>query len=193
MALVVLFLLCLGLESNALFIYDVEFSEETALCTKVRSKIDDVILNVTFTIEVGLCSIAPMILIPIGNLILLIGLRNSSKQFGKTSKSSSKAEVRCVRNLLILTCVQFLFNAPFSFTISRLPPLKPMTKPEQQLLEMAALVVRMSYCVNPILFTFSLDFYRSEVRRMVTACIPCFKANDRQSLSFPNKSAVRVK
>ena len=111
----------------------------------------------------------PCLLIIVLNTLILVGIRRS-----KIARTTSSKDMRCLKNLLLVSSVFFVTMIPF--IISRTSILYfslygiDLTKSRQRF--HAALDFHtisfsaVNYAINPLLYTFSLDFYRKELKRI---------------------------
>ena len=127
---------------------------------------------------IGLINVLPCLLIPILNVLVFMGIQKNRL---KTSKSQQTLDLRCLRNLMIASTFQVLFLSPAAaiqifFRVIQETRYDGMSKNavaflmELNLLSMS--LVRVNYCVNPIIYTLSLDYYRQELKRILTVCCP---------------------
>ena len=114
----------------------------------------------------------PCILVTILNVLILVGVYHNKMD---SNKSSSKNEMRCVRNLLFVSTFYFVFMAPHAIAWFIYYPAEDSgfrgysPQAAQDLNEVAMFtssLTFLNYSINPILYTLSLDFYRAECKRI---------------------------
>ena len=111
----------------------------------------------------------PCVVIFIVNILILLGVQRS-----KMALKSNK-EMRCIRNLLVISSVFFFTMAPYSavrmYSLTfqvigvRLSPSQAGFNADMDVYMVTLTMV--NYCVNPVIYTFSLDFYRLELKRLL--------------------------
>ena len=114
----------------------------------------------------------PCILVTVLNVLILVGIFHNRMD---SIKSSTNADMRCVKNLLFVSSFYFIFMAPFSFTwsiyyIAEANDFHGFSAEAAKVLgEMAQYTTSLTYlnyAINPLLYTLSLDFYRAECKRL---------------------------
>ena len=111
----------------------------------------------------------PCVFIFIVNILILLGIQRS-----KMALKSNK-EMRCIRNLLVISSVFFFTMAPYSalrmysltfqLTGVKLSPSQARFNADMDIYMITLTMV--NYCVNPVIYTFSLDFYKLELKRLL--------------------------
>lgn len=127
----------------------------------------------------GLGWVIPLILIIFLNFGILAGIRYNRMSDSSKSKSSNKNEQRAILNLFLISFFFVLFNTPMA-TMSFLmtyydgigwPGISAQIKADAiQLWLSVDTLVTYNYCVNCFLYTFSLKFYRDEVKKIICFC-----------------------
>ena len=114
----------------------------------------------------------PCILITFLNVLILIGIFHNKME---SNKSNSKTDMRCVRNLLLVSSFYFAFMLPFCIAWSiyyiaeanGFHGYSPQAARELgEVALYASTLTFMNYAINPLLYTLSLDFYRAECKRL---------------------------
>lgn len=126
-----------------------------------------------------MATLVPFVLVAVLNVLILIGIKKQRMTEGK-STSSSKTDRRALVNLLLISVFYILFNLPFVcmktlfnyFQPRGFPGFSPRSV--QDFLDLwlwSDTFVYYNFCINPWLYTWSLDFYRKEIKKIV--CGPC--------------------
>ena len=156
-------------------VYFPEGQTETKACLAPNDT-DKLLLYIIIIITCGFSSLFPSLVVAFINIIILIGVNRASKNRDKmsavSSDSSSSQERRCTRNLIIISGFYLLFMLPFGLLWSTsllLPTLDVYIHPYVYTLAVYALTWSLlNYCTNPILYSFSLPFYRKEALNILT-------------------------
>lgn len=129
-------------------------------------------------IACGFGILLPCVIVTVVNILILIGLSQGNQQRGTMTatkcNSISEGETRCIRNLIFITFFYIIFLFPFGivFSILRLVPLENLDSKISDLAVASVTWSSLNYVINPVIYSFSLPFYRREALHIF--CKPFF-------------------
>lgn len=142
----------------------------------------------------GMPCIFPSIIVAVANMMILLGIKRQNRERKKMMKNedhteAAKTEKRCLRNLLVISVFYIIFMFPCGIMrgMVEVLPSADMTISErlQSLAIYSAHWCGLNYCINPILYAFSLPYYREEARYILT----CGKITTLPSTTAGSKSS----
>ena len=140
-----------------------------------RTDISTLEITIHLFLSLGASNAIPCVLVTILNGLLLVGIRYN-RMDKEVATNASKTDMRCVRNLLLVSTFYFIFMAPFCMTWAIYFPAELSgfdgysAEAARDFGEVALFTTSftyLNYSINPLLYTLSLDFYRAECKRII--------------------------
>lgn len=155
-------------------VYFPENQTETKACL-ISEDTHKILVFMNIIIDCGFGSLFPSVVVAIINVIILSGVRKANKnreQMGVGKESDSAQERRCTRNLIIISFFYLIFMFPFGLswgTSLLLPTIGVYVHPYVHTLAIYSETWGLlNFCTNPILYSFSLPFYREEALKILS-------------------------
>lgn len=163
-----MFLISLAFEEVRLF----PNTDNTMTACSYKPNTPEFVFIITPIIWFGVSCIIPCVLVAVFNICILIGIakQNTERQKIITTNKNADAEKRCLRNLLLVSAFYMLFMLPYGvfwgIAMFYSPVLKHGPELNPKLRSMAVYGTTWgltNYCINYLLYSYSLPFYRKEL------------------------------
>jgi hypothetical protein len=129
----------------------------------------------------------PLVCIVTLNTLIIAGIFKAKRELNKQTPGPNKngKEFKCLVNLLLVSSAYFIFMTPFAVTWTiyvyhNLNGFDGVSQAEKELLaEVAAFTQSISminYSLNFFIYTFTLEYYRNEIKRIFTMAF-CLKTS----------------